>query len=198
MCTTSAHDYRKQRLLQATADYLLGHGLGDLSLRPLATALGTSARMLVYYFGSKEELLVEALSEVRRRQYVDLYREEATAGDPLRQYWQWASSASRRTYLKLLSEVYGRAVRDPEAYGGFLRQEAIDWLEFCEAGYRRLGLAPEEATALATWTMAAVRGLELDLLTSGDVDRVQVAFEMFAEDVDRRAARLRKASRSGR
>lgn len=195
MRNANGDDYRKQRLLQAAADYLLEHGLGDLSLRPLAAALGTSARMLVYYFGSKEELLVEALTEVRRRQYVDFYREEA-AGDPLRRYWQWASADSRRPYLKLLYEAYGATVGDADAYGGFLKQEAADWLEFCEAGYRQLGLKPAEAAALARYTMAAVRGLELDLLSSGDIGGANAAFEMLAEDVDRRLAKLRKASRS--
>lgn len=195
MRNSNGADCRKQRLLQATADYVLDHGLSELSLRPLASALSTSARMLVYYFGSKEELLAEALTEVRRRQYVDLYREEAN-GDPLRQYWGWASSDSRRAYLKLLYEVYGEAVRDPKAYGGFLRQEAVDWLEFCEAAYRQRGLAPHDAAALATYTMAAVRGLELDLLGTGETGRVDAAFEMFAQDMDRRVAKLRKPTRS--
>jgi AcrR family transcriptional regulator len=197
MRSANGDDYRRQRRLQATADYLLEHGLGELSLRPLAAALGTSARMLVYYFGSKEELLVEALTEVRRRQYVDLYREEATGG-PLRQYWQWASSDSRRGYLKLLYELYGDALRDPEAYGGLLKQEGIDWQGFCEAGYRQLGLKPRDATALAAYTMAAVRGLEVDLLATGDRDRANATFEMFAEDVEQRIAKVRKPSRSAR
>jgi AcrR family transcriptional regulator len=195
--TTNGDDYRKQRLLQATADYLLEHGLGELSLRPLAAALGTSARMLVYYFGSKEELLVEALTEVRRRQYVDLYREEATGG-PLRQYWQWASTDTRWGYLKLLYELYGEALRDPEAYGGLLQQESAGWQEFCEAGYRQLGLKARDATALAVYTMAAVRGLELELLATGDGERANATFDMFAEDVEQRITKLRRASRSAR
>ena len=40
-------------------DYVAQNGLSDVSLRTLATALGTSHRMLIHHFGSKEELWVE-------------------------------------------------------------------------------------------------------------------------------------------
>lgn len=58
---------RKQELLEATIIYLLEHGLAELSLRPLAAAAGTSARLLIYHFGSKERLLVEVLETLQRR-----------------------------------------------------------------------------------------------------------------------------------
>ncbi|MGH2600275.1 MAG: TetR/AcrR family transcriptional regulator, partial [Dehalococcoidia bacterium] len=52
---------RKAELLDRVAAYLLDNGLDDLSLRPLAAALGVSPRTLLYYFGSKERMLVDAL-----------------------------------------------------------------------------------------------------------------------------------------
>ena len=47
------------------------HEIGELTLRQLAPALGTSHRMLVYHFGSKEGLLTEVVrrSEAEQRQY---------------------------------------------------------------------------------------------------------------------------------
>ena len=53
---------RRQELLDGTVDYLIGHGVAGLSLRPLADALGTSDRMLIHHFGSKQELLTQALA----------------------------------------------------------------------------------------------------------------------------------------
>src|SRR5207248_9104803 len=51
---------RKAELLESVAEYLLEHGLAELSLRPLAHAVGTSPRILLYHFGSKEELVASA------------------------------------------------------------------------------------------------------------------------------------------
>src|SRR2546430_12050912 len=59
---------RRAATLARAADYVLEHGLADLSLRPLAAALGTSTRMLLYDFGSKERLIAAVLAEARRRE----------------------------------------------------------------------------------------------------------------------------------
>src|SRR5205823_5515582 len=55
-------------LLDAAVDFAAGSGLADVSLRQMAAALGTSHRMLIYHFGSKEDLLVAVVDEVERRQ----------------------------------------------------------------------------------------------------------------------------------
>lgn len=54
----------KDRLLSAMAAHVLTHGLNDASLRPLARAAGTSDRMLIYHFGSKEGLIAELLTRI--------------------------------------------------------------------------------------------------------------------------------------
>ena len=58
----------KARLLAATIDYVAANGMTDRSLREIAAAIGTSHRMLVYHFGSKEGLLVEVVSAVEAEQ----------------------------------------------------------------------------------------------------------------------------------
>src|SRR5947207_7629509 len=55
------------RLLQGCLSYFLRHGVANLSLRPLAAAVGTSARMLLHYFGSKEGLTAEVMEQVQAR-----------------------------------------------------------------------------------------------------------------------------------
>ena len=55
----------RARLRDQAVDYVLSHGVGDLTLRPLARALKTNARMLVYHFGSREGLMREILSRLR-------------------------------------------------------------------------------------------------------------------------------------
>ncbi|MFZ9395925.1 MAG: TetR family transcriptional regulator, partial [Erythrobacter sp.] len=49
----------REILLPRLAAHVLAHGLAGASLRPLARAAGTSARMLIYHFGSKERLIAE-------------------------------------------------------------------------------------------------------------------------------------------
>ena len=51
----------RETLLPMMAAYVLENGLADVSLRPLAKAAGTSDRMLLYHFGSKEELVAALL-----------------------------------------------------------------------------------------------------------------------------------------
>lgn len=64
----------RERLLAAAVDYAAEHRLADLSLRPLAAALGTSHRMLIFHFGSKEGLLVEVVRAVEAQQRALLER----------------------------------------------------------------------------------------------------------------------------
>ena len=57
---------RRQVLAEGATDYVLEHGLLDLSLRPLAAALGTSDRMLLYHFGDKLNLVATILRALER------------------------------------------------------------------------------------------------------------------------------------
>ena len=57
----------RDRLRQKCFRYFLQHGVANLSLRPLAAAVGTSARMLLHYFGSKEALIAEVMEQVQAR-----------------------------------------------------------------------------------------------------------------------------------
>lgn len=54
----------KESLLPLLTAHVLTHGLGQASLRPLAQAAGTSDRMLLYHFGTKERLIIDLLSHV--------------------------------------------------------------------------------------------------------------------------------------
>jgi len=55
----------RQQLLHACVDHALAHGLPD-RLEPLAAAAGTSSRMLIYHFGTRDGLLREVLGAARK------------------------------------------------------------------------------------------------------------------------------------
>lgn len=158
---------RRQELLDDAVDYVVEHGLSDLSLRPLAAALGTSAPVLLHHFDSKEQLLVSVLGGVRDR-LRGVAAEAAAAGSPtqLEAVWAWVSAPDREAFFRLFFEGYAVALRRPDLYAGFLDSVVSDWLD---------QLTPAMSDADATLTIAAIRGLLLDLLATGDRRRVDAA-----------------------
>lgn len=60
-------DDRRAQLLEAMADHVVQAGLAGSSLRPLARAAGTSDRMLLYYFPTKDALIEAVLGHVSQR-----------------------------------------------------------------------------------------------------------------------------------
>jgi AcrR family transcriptional regulator len=178
---------RRARTLAGTADYVLEHGLAGLSLRPLAAALGTSPRMLLYDFSSKEELIMAVLTEVRRRLSVmlaDHVRTTSPSGANLvRTVWDWASSAERAPFMRLFFEVYVEAMANPSAYSERGRAMVTEWLD--QFGTALAGTAVTGAdTTSATLVIAVLRGLLLDRFSTGDERRTDLALERFAELLD--------------
>jgi AcrR family transcriptional regulator len=186
---------RKAEILRDATDYVLEHGLSDLSLRPLASALGTSGRMLIYYFGSKDQLIVDILAEARRRQYEAL---GLRSGEPdvLRRYWTWVTSPQGRRFLRLTHEIYALSLREPERFGGFLSSEAIEVLGVVEAGFRDASVPEPLARLLSTYTFAMLRGLELDMLGTDDLARVNAAFDLFEADLNHRTEQFARAAQT--
>jgi AcrR family transcriptional regulator len=158
---------RRAAVLAKAADYVLEQGLAGLSLRPLAKALGTSPRMLLYDFESKELLIGEVLAEIRRREASLLEAEVGTLED----VWAWIAAPEREPFLRLFFEVY---------VGGLVSGDAEplvrDWLDFLRTSWH-----PPVDEATATLMVAVVRGLLLDRLATGDKRRTDVALSRFAE-----------------
>src|SRR3954447_60780 len=100
---------RRAATLDRATHYVLANGLADLSLRPLAAALGTSTRMLLYDFGSKERLIAAVLAEARRREAALLaeQRREPGAGESetLHWIWNWLTAPERAPFLRLFFGV---------------------------------------------------------------------------------------------
>src|ERR1700733_10225890 len=68
---------KRAELLRGVVAYLETHGVNDMSLAPMAEALGTSKRMLLYYFGDRGELLAQALDASRPR-VGEIFRDVST------------------------------------------------------------------------------------------------------------------------
>ena len=157
---------RRAAVLAKAADYVLEQGLAGLSLRPLAKALGTSPRMLLYDFDSKERLIHEVLAEIRRREASLLEAEVRTLED----VWAWIAAPEREPFLRLFFEVYVGGLADGEA-----APLVQDWLDFLLEQWH-----PPVDEATATLMVAVVRGLLLDRLATGDRGRTDEALRLFS------------------
>ncbi|MFC5580117.1 TetR family transcriptional regulator [Rhodanobacter terrae] len=182
---------RKEILTDELVGYLLEHGLSDLSLRPLADALGTSARLLIYHFESKEGLLTEVLDSMQTRLRMSLggmiERRAAQSERPLKLFWDWAIADENYPYLKLLYELQILAVQNPAAYGQYLQRNASSWSELIATALPET----ERTPAMVTLLGAVFDGLFLELMSTGDRKRTTQAVQQFIRLVDEaRDARL--------
>ncbi len=179
-------------LRDRAVDYVLAHGIGDLALRPLAKALKTNARMLVYHFGSREGLMRHILSGLREREDARIQAWFRTGEKPrslpqfLRWYWKRLSAPPLRPGLRLVFELYALALRNPRDYPGVLEDPIAYWQSLTEMA----GVPQQRDTAEATLLLAATRGLLLDLCATGDRVRVGRAMEMLAQFAEWHAAKL--------
>jgi AcrR family transcriptional regulator len=171
------------------------HGLGELSLRELAAAIGTSHRMLIYHFGSKEGLLVAVVQAVEAEQRAFL---AALAADPaigaaeaMRIMWRRLADPSLWPSERLFFEIYGQALQHRPGTEGFLDRVTEDWVALAAEYSVRLGGEPKTARADARLSVAVGRGLLLDLLATGDRAATEEAFERFIELCERELARPR-------
>ncbi len=182
----------RARLLDAAVEYVAAHGIGELSLRQLAAALGTSHRMLVYHFGSKEDLLVEVIREVEARQRAALADLAADAGQPLaeqaRRMWQRLADPALWPHERLFFEVYGQALQGRTHTTALLDGIVDSWLEPLTQINVARGLPEDRARASARLGLAVTRGLLLDLLATGDRAGTDAAMELFIELFERLVA----------
>ncbi|WP_377270161.1 TetR/AcrR family transcriptional regulator [Peterkaempfera sp. SMS 1(5)a] len=176
---------RRAQLVDAAVDHVAAHGIADLSLRRLGSAIGVSHRMLIHYFGSKEQLFVEIVrtSERRQRELLSPLRLEPglSPADAARLLWQQLTDPRLAGEERLFFEICGQALRGrPEAVP-VLEGLVADWLEPLVAAEVAAGVDPAAARNRARLGLATVRGLLLDLLATGDRTGVDAAMEEFLQ-----------------
>jgi AcrR family transcriptional regulator len=171
---------RKAALLDGALRYLLEHGVANASLRPLATELGTSARILMFHFKSKEGLLQEVMKELNlrlQRSLEAMVRSHPAGGRvaPLKRFWQWATREENLPLLRLLYEAQIIALQNPAHYRAFLQETSTAWqriaFDSMSESLRR--------TSLATLCIAVFDGLMLELMATGDRRRLTRALDEF-------------------
>lgn len=180
---------RKRELLAAAYEYALTHGLADFSLRPLASAIGSSPRVLLFLFGSKDGLTRALLARARRDELDALAtlrasQRDASLADAGLEVWAWLVAPSHRALLSLWLEGYARSLLGESGpWERFAVETVDDWLALLatrqSAGWRRTKAGEAERTLL----LAVLRGALLDVLATGDAERVTRAVESYLDSL---------------
>jgi AcrR family transcriptional regulator len=174
----------KERLLSAATDHALAHGLPE-RLEPLARATGTSTRMLIYHFGTRDALFRAVLGHARQRQldsFGALLR--ARPGEDytvtLRNAWASMTGPEGRPFLRMFGQLRESTVEP--LWPDFRRAATTDWLGPLGDGLRSIGREEH-----ATLVLAVIRGLLMDLDATADVARANTAFHQFLDSLGRPA-----------
>ncbi len=167
---------RREELLAKAYGFVLEHGLADLSLRPLALAIGSSPRVLLYLFESKDGLVRELLARARRDELAVIQGIEGDLKAVTATLWAWLAAPEHRPLLVLWLETYARSLVEPDGpWAGYARQTVEDWLDVLAKAQppavRRTKAGLDERTR----TLALVRGAMLDLLATDDARRTGAA-----------------------
>jgi AcrR family transcriptional regulator len=181
---------RRTELLEAIVDVLLEDGVGELSLRPLAERVGTSARLLIYHFDSKENLIAAALARVRVRVAIALRAFAQDDPSPslsaaLTRFWRWATDEPNQKYFRLLFEIDGLAMYDHVHFSLQTRTDSASvWLNLIRNAESRSDQTTPAPSGRTTLIWATLSGLLQDFLSTGDRERTSEAFQYFLDLLD--------------
>lgn len=188
---TLRHQHRRPELLGAAVEYVLDHGLCDLSLRPMAKEIGVTHATLLRHFGTKEDLVTEVVEHIRAELFAErVQRAEVVVSlaQSLRTVWKRLCDPKERRQFALLFELVALETRNPGRFDNLTSILISDFLDPLEAAFRNNGLSRRQARDVATAYLGLVRGLQLDLALTGDSRRVDAAMHRYIDDVTRRDA----------
>lgn len=151
---------QRKAFLSGAVEHVLRHGASGLSLRPLAAALGTSDRMLLYYFGSREHLL-ETVLDLVGDGLVDALSEAVPVGRShpevlMRAVWSVAREAGVEPVLRLYLEIMGQAAAQVAPFPAVAHRVANRWLDWAQD---RVDVPVAERQGAAAGLLATIDGL---------------------------------------
>jgi len=189
---TERRDDLLRRVVKAAAD----GGLARRSLRDLAAQVGTSHRMLIHHFGSRDGLLAAVVESVERDQNERLGELPEDAAEAVRATWRRTSVPSLWPIERLFFECYARGAQGERPFDRLVPALVERTLEAVSS--RADVAVDDEGRAGARLGLAVIRGLLLDLVATGDRKATDRALELYASMVADRSAARHEPPRSGK
>jgi AcrR family transcriptional regulator len=165
---------RRRQLLDTLIEEFAQGGIGDRSLREVAGAVGTSHRMLLHHFGSRENMLVAVVEEVERRQMGLLAKLSTDPAEGFAAMWADLRRPELRRLERLFFECYARAAQGEKPFARMVPGAVNGWLSAVEAAAD----GPADA-AMIRLGLDVTRGLLLDLVATNDDAGVDAAAKAF-------------------
>lgn len=158
---------RRDDLLQRVTDHVLEHGLIGLTLRPVAAAIGTSDRMLIYHFESRDALISAVVDAANQRGVDAIDTLPAVPGVRAGVNALWA--AYRTAPLHRCLHVYCQAAatgligREPYLSDAHASNER--WAQALRGYLVRCGAPTPVVGRIVTLVDSSLYGFHLDLAT---------------------------------
>jgi AcrR family transcriptional regulator len=180
---------RRRELLDKVTEDLAVNGLVDFSLRRAARAAGTTHKVLLYHFDGVDDLLVQAVVQLRGRRIQKGLAaarsgpQRAPLAVTVRTLWPILVGEEAR----VLDQAIGLAMYDPGRYAELGREASKQYLPSL------LSLCPDSWSdrrklEIAEMILATLRGFLVDARTSGDAAGIAAGFEALARALEREEA----------
>ncbi|KRA28034.1 MULTISPECIES: TetR/AcrR family transcriptional regulator [unclassified Nocardioides] len=176
------YQHRRPELLGGVTEFVLEHGIANLALRAVAEGVGVSHATLLRHFASKEELLAAVLVHIRTDLAArmsndpELASAESTA-ELVARLWELLCEPKEQRQFLLLFELLGRHPARGQGDPDLSESLVLDWIELLVGRLVEDGWTRQAAEPVATLVLAQIRGLQLDLLVTGDRERVDRAMQ---------------------
>ena len=181
-------EHRRAEVLRAATEHALDHGLSGLSLRKVAQSVGVSHATLVHHFTTKDDLVAEIVDLVLADPLAlpDLADDDPA---PMETLWRRATSSEGRRYIRLFTAITGQAMHGNPVLRDAVARSIRQRTSLFAADLVRHGCPAPESIPLATSLLSTLRGLLVDLLVTGEDERVRAAFEDLDTELRARGAR---------
>ena len=172
---------RREALANAATDYALAHGVIDLSLRPLAAAIGTSDRMLLYHFTDKDDLVSTVLRTSNDRSIAELrgLPPSSDVRSAVLDLWAAYTTGQLEQCQRLYVEAAALGLFGREPHATVVREANERWVEALVEHLVTAGTTPVRAKRAVALLDATFMGLQLDLpLDPDDPSRARVVADL--------------------
>lgn len=177
---------KRERLLDEAATVLARKGIVETSLRSLAEEMGTTARMLIYYFGSKDQLILDVLEREQGSATPNATaRSLAELREVILTEWDDMVSGSRARGARILVQVFGSACAPDSDFAEYTRTTMSTLVTSFQHTLMRLGIPESEAHIRAEILIEAIQGFIIRLCTTDDPAALRRSYKALADYVTR-------------
>jgi AcrR family transcriptional regulator len=158
---------RREELLDQVTDHVLEHGLIGLTLRPLAAAIGTSDRMLIYHFGSRDALVSAVVARAGERAVamIDAMPAAPSVRSAVNRLWLAYGERPLDSCLDVYVQAAATGLFGSEPYLSEARASNARWSAALRDYLVRSGAPARRVARIVTLVDSALYGFHLDLAT---------------------------------